>query len=239
VKQLVIQYPLALSRIWGKGVRLTISQRVGPRPGSLLWRWSVARLAIFIDGGYLDVLARDDFQVWIGHQRLSEQITRLVAESAAEPLDLLRTYYYDCLPYQSNPPTAEEQERLRRKENRFNALRRLNSYTVREGRLMFRGRDANGRPIFQQKRVDLLLGLDFALLSAQNRITHAAIVSGDSDLIPAVEVAQQAGIATWLFHGPYQSEHSTYAAELWTAADKRVEMDQAFMESVAMRPSRP
>ena len=199
----------------------------------------MARLAIFIDGGYLDVLARDDFQVWIGHQRLSEQITRLVAESAAEPLDLLRTYYYDCLPYQSNPPTAEEQDRLRRKENRFNALRRLDSYTVREGRLMFRGRDANGRPIFQQKRVDLLLGLDFALLSAQNRITHAAIVSGDSDLIPAVEVAQQAGISTWLFHGPYQSEHSTYAAELWTAADKRVEMDQAFMESVAMRPSRP
>lgn len=223
----------------GQGCQADNFQRVGPRPGSLLWRWSVARLAIFIDGGYLDVLARDDFQVWIDHQRLSEQITRLVAESAAEPLDLLRTYYYDCLPYQSNPPTAEEQERLRRKENRFNALRRLDSYTVREGRLMFRGRDANGRPIFQQKRVDLLLGLDFALLSAQNRITHAAIVSGDSDLIPAVEVAQQAGIATWLFHGPYQSEHSTYAAELWTAADKRFEMDQAFMESVAMRPSRP
>ena len=223
----------------GQGCQADNSQRVGPRPGSLLWRWSVARLAIFIDGGYLDVLARDDFQVWIGHQRLSEQITRLVAESAAEPLDLLRTYYYDCLPYQSNPPTAEEQDRLRRKENRFNALRRLDSYTVREGRLMFRGRDANGRPIFQQKRVDLLLGLDFALLSAQNRITHAAIVSGDSDLIPAVEVAQQAGISTWLFHGPYQSEHSTYAAELWTATDKRVEMDQAFMDSVAMRPSSP
>ena len=211
----------------------------GSGPGSALcfWRWLMARLAIFIDGGYLDVLTRDVFRIRIDSGRLSERITRIVAEGATEPLDLLRTYYYDCLPYQSNPPTAEEQERLRRKENRFNALRRLDSYTVRQGRLMLRGRDAQGRPIFQQKRVDLLLGLDFALLSAKSRITHAAVVSGDSDLIPAVEAAQQEGIATWLFHGPYQPGASTYAAELWTAADKRVEMDRAFMESVAMRPA--
>ena len=143
-------------------------------------------------------------------------------------------------PYQSNPPTEEERQILRRKEARFNALRRLDNYAVREGRLRFRGQDANGRPIFQQKRVDLLLGLDFALLSARNQITHAAIVSGDSDLIPAVEVAQQAGIVTWLFHGPRQpGRSSTYASELWLAADRRVEMDQAFMDSVAMRPPDP
>ena len=151
-------------------------------------------------------------------------------------MDLLRTYYYDCLPYQSNPPTEEEKQRISRKEGRFNALRKLESYTVREGRLMFRGRDNSGRPIFQQKRVDLLLGLDFALLSGKNRITHAAIVSGDSDLIPAVEVAQQEGISTWLFHGPYQSANSTYATELWTAADRRFSMDQDFMDSVALAP---
>ena len=58
----------------------------------------MARLAIFIDGGYLDVLARDDFRVWIDHRRLSAEITRTVAAGTAEPLDLLRTYYYDCLP---------------------------------------------------------------------------------------------------------------------------------------------
>ena len=196
----------------------------------------MARLSIFIDGGYLDILARDVFGVLIDHRLLSERITRTVADSTAEPLDLLRTYYYDCLPYQSNPPTDEERERLSRKENRFNTLRRLDSYTVREGRLMFRGRDANGNPIFQQKRVDLLLGLDFALLSAKNQITHAALVSGDSDLIPAVEAAQQAGISTWLFHGPHQSGRSAYANELWQAADKRFAMDKAFMDSVAMPP---
>ena len=196
----------------------------------------MAKLAIFVDGGYLDVLARDEFHVRIDNGKLSELITRTVAQGTAEPLDLLRTYYYDCLPYQSNPPTEEEKQRMARKENRFRALRRLDSYSVREGRLMFRGHDSAGRPIFQQKRVDLLLGLDFALLSGKSRITHAAIVSGDSDLIPAFEVAQQEGISTWLFHGPNQSGISTYATELWVAADKRFEMDQSFFDSVSFRP---
>ena len=86
------------------------------------------------------------------------------------------------------------------------------------------------------ERNHLLLGLDFALMSERKQITHAVLVSGDSDLIPAVEVAQQAGIAPWLFHGPYQSGRSTYANELWLAADKRFAMDKAFMDSVAMRP---
>ena len=194
----------------------------------------MAKLAIFIDGGYLDVLARDEFHVRVDHGKLSAAITQSVAQNTAEPLDLLRTYYYDCLPYQSNSPTDEEKRRMSRKESRFNALRKLDSYTVREGRLMFRGLDTNGRPIFQQKRVDLLLGLDFALLSGKNRITHAALVSGDSDLIPAVEVAEQEGISTWLFHGPYQSGNSTYANELWTSVDRRFEMDQDFFNSVAL-----
>ena len=117
----------------------------------------MARLAIFIDGGYLDVLARDEFHVRIDNGKLSERIAQSIAQQTAGPLDLLRTYYYDCLPYQSNPPTDEERRRISQKENRFNVLRRLDSYTVREGRLMFRGLNNNGRPIFQQNRVELLL----------------------------------------------------------------------------------
>ena len=34
---------------------------------------------------------------------------------------------------------------------------------------------------FSRKRVDLMIGLDFALLSAKHQITHAAVVTGDSD----------------------------------------------------------
>ena len=199
----------------------------------------MARLAIFIDGGYLDALARDEFSVWVDYRKFSDQIRDVVASRTPEPVDLLRTYYYQCLPYQSNPPTEEESRRYGQKHRLFTHLRRLDRYAVREGRLVFRSLDGQGKPIFQQKRVDLLLGLDFALLSGKRQISHAAVVSGDSDLIPAIEVARQEGISVWLFHGPRRSRSSgasTFADELWLAADERVEIDQAFMNRVAMPP---
>ena len=91
---------------------------------------------------------------------------------------------------------------MSRTQSFFTALRNLNSFSVREGRLVHRGNNSQGQPIYVQKGVDLLLGLEFALLSAKHQITHAAVVSGDSDLIPAFDAAQQEGIKTWLIHGP-------------------------------------
>jgi len=99
--------------------------------------------------------------------------------------------------------------------------------------LAFKGLDINKNPIFQQKRVDLLLGLDFALLSGKRQITHAAVIAGDSDLLPAFKVAKEEGILVWLFHGPQVSQkdgYSTYASELWQEADERYEIDLAFMK---------
>lgn len=202
----------------------------------------MARLAIFIDGGYLDALARDEFNVWVDYQKFTDQITATVASRTPEPVDTLRTLYYHCLPYQSNPPSPEEAKRFGQKRRLFEALRRLPRYQVREGRLMFRGLNADGNPIFQQKRVDLLLGLDFALLAGKNQITHAALVTGDSDLVPAIEVARTEGVQIWLFHGPRKSKvdgTSTFASELWTGADERIELDQDFMNRVAMPPKNP
>ncbi len=97
---------------------------------------------------------------------------------------------------------------------------------------MLRGQDENGAPIFQQKRVDLMIGLDFALLAFKHRITHAALVSGDSDLLPALEVAQQEGVVVCLVHGP----RSTYADELRLMADQRIEMGDGFLNAVRLEP---
>ena len=196
----------------------------------------MARLAIFLDGGYIDQLASNEFSTWIDYEKLVREITNVVTSRTAEPLDLLRTYYYHCLPYQSSPPTASEEKQFASKRRFFNALRRLDRFMVREGRLKFRGLDGRGEPIFQQKRTDLMLGLDFALLSGKHQITHAALVAGDSDFIPAVEIAKQEGIVVCLFHGPSKPrrDDSTYAQELWYAADERFELTQSFMDRVKM-----
>lgn len=182
-----------------------------------------------MDGGYLNALARDEYHIWFDFDKLSAMIHSAIAANTREPLDLLRTYYYDCLPFQGNPPTPRQVERMSSRKKFFDSLRNLTGFTVREGRLVHRGYDVANRPIFQQKGIDLLLGLDFALLAAKHQITHSAVVSGDGDLIPALEIAQQEGIRTWLVHGPT----STYAAELWRGADDRILITQEIADSVA------
>jgi len=199
----------------------------------------MARLAIFIDAGYLTALAEKEFRIWINYEKLPAEILANVQAKTPEPLDLLRTYYYDCLPYQSSHPTRDEAQRFARRRSFFEFLGRLPRFTVREGRLKFRGLDGAGKPIFQQKRVDLMLGLDFALLSGKRQITHAAIVTGDSDLLPALEAARLEGLSLWLFHGPRVSRidgSASYASELWGAADERVEIDEPFMRRIEQPP---
>ena len=186
------------------------------------------RLAIFVDGAYLEKVAKQN-GVWVDYEKLSSEIlARVTARTPGTIIELLRTYYYNGLPYQSNPPTESERKFFQKRRRFYDALERLFSFTVRLGVVKYRGIDSQGQPIYQQKQVDLLLGLDFALLSAKRSITHAAVVTGDSDMVPALEVAKREGIAVWLF----ASQPQSHARELWHAADERVDLDLPFLNMV-------
>ncbi len=191
----------------------------------------MARLAVFIDGGYVDALARRLFEGGADYGRMAGQVTLAVDEATAEPVDLLRAFYYSAPPYQSSPPTDDERERYSGFRRFQNALTSIPRFEVRLGRLQHQGTRSDGSPIFGQKQVDLLLGLDIALLSGKQQITHAALVAGDGDLVPAVELAKREGVSVWLFHGPAvaaDNQMSTYSRELWQAADDRREIDHEF-----------
>ncbi len=91
------------------------------------------RLAIFVDGAYLEKIAKK-INVWVDYEKLSSEIlSRVNARTAAAPLDLLRTYYYNGLPHQSNPPTEDEKEYFQKRRRFYDALERLSSFTVRLG----------------------------------------------------------------------------------------------------------
>ena len=186
------------------------------------------RLAIFIDGAYLEKVAEKK-SVWVDYEKLSSEILlQVTARTPAAPMDLLRTYYYNGLPHQSSPPTAPERSFFEKRRKFYDTLERLPSFAVRLGVVKVRDKNDQGQLIYQQKQVDLLLGLDFALLSAKRSITHAAVVTGDSDMVPALEVAKREGIAVWLFTG----QPRTRARELWQAADERIDLDQAFLDAI-------
>ena len=162
----------------------------------------MARLAIFIDGGYLDKLA-ETAAVRIDYRLFPQEVTKAVGDRTPEPLDLLRTYYYHCLPYQSASPTPERSRKGILGGAVFSRCSgsSLGLKSEREDSLM-RVRMPRADPYSVRNGQTSCLDWTFALLSSKRNITHAAVVSGDSDLLPAFDVARQEGISVWLFHGP-------------------------------------
>jgi len=143
-------------------------------------------------------------------------------------IQILRAYYYHCLPYQSDPPSDEEKKRFSKAQKFFNNLSKLPRFEVRLGELAFRGYKNTGSPIFVQKMVDILLGVDLVLLAAKQRISHAAIFAGDSDFLPAIKVAKNEGVIITLFHGTTHPPHDN----LWEIADERVPLNQEIINKI-------
>lgn len=182
----------------------------------------MGRVAIFVDGGYLDYVLKD-----FGAPRIAWDRFASVLTGADE---LLRTYYYHCLPYKGPVPTPEESTRFARKQAFFHMLSRLDRFEVRQGKLAFRGQDrSTGKSIFEQKQVDIKLAVDLVLLASKRQITRAAIVTGDSDFLPAVQAAKNEGVLIHLFHG---SGGNQPHRDLWDTADSRTAITADLVNSL-------
>jgi len=178
---------------------------------------------VFIDGGYFQKVLEKDFN--------SPKIDfATIGPCLAQDFEpLLRTYYYNCTPYQSPKPTDRERQLVRNADRFYYALRKLPSLEVRLGRLAFRGISSEtSEPIFEQKRVDVQLAVDLLTLAFSRQIATAVVVAGDSDFIPAFEAAKNQAVRIVLFHGRKNPAHR----ELVNAADHAVEFTDAFIREV-------
>lgn len=182
------------------------------------------RIASFIDGGYLAQLT--------AAERLSVDFG-VLAQTLAGEIDILRTSYFDCLPYLGVDASPEDRERFASKHRFFTALSHLPRFQVRLGKLEFRGYDENGRPTYAQKRVDADLASQLAVLAAKQMVTDISLVAGDSDFIPAIEIAKAEGVAVHLFHDG-DSAHR----DLVELCDTRTLLSRDFLLSVT-RARRP
>ena len=79
------------------------------------------RAVVFIDNGYLSAILRDEF----GTVRLDYL---KFCDTLCQGYTRLRTYVYDCLPYQSDPPTYEQKTLYAGKVKFFKALEGLPSF---------------------------------------------------------------------------------------------------------------
>ena len=71
-------------------------------------------------------------------------------------------------------------------------------------------------PDLKQKRVDIKIGLDVAWLSGKSIVDRIILVTGDSDLVPAMKFARREGVQVVLIHlnQPVKQDMSIHADEV-------------------------
>ena len=73
------------------------------------------------------------------------------------------------------------------------------------------------------------MGVDVTLLSAKGQIQQAVLVGGDSDFIPAIEVAKNEGTLVTLYHG------ANCHSDLWQQADERHKIEREIVDKLLRR----
>jgi uncharacterized LabA/DUF88 family protein len=173
------------------------------------------RAAVFIDGAYLTKILDVDF----GKPKID---LAGFSDILCGDYERLRTYYYNCMPFQSNPSTEEERRRFASMDKFVYTLRKLPRFEVKLGRLGCVGGE------FIQKRVDIALAADLVRLSCGRMIQKAVLVTGDSDFLPAIEAAKEAGVLVTLYYS-----RSSIHDELLSAVDESAVIDQELISKVA------
>jgi len=180
----------------------------------------VNRYIVMIEGGYMRPAMKmlGDPPPEVSYLKLSEYF--------AAGDERLRTYYYDSPPFQSASPSEDEKRRKADFDKFTQAIERLPRTQVRLGKLQ--RRRENGQWKFQQKRVDVLLAVDLVQLSCEKLIQRAVIIGTDSDFVPAILTAKNAGTIVQLCQVP----GSRVNDELLRAADEVIPFDQALLDLV-------
>lgn len=182
----------------------------------------MSRYAVFIDGGYAKKVFEEFGNPQVSYLKFSEYV--------ANNEERLRTYYYDCAPYVSDPPTADEKKRKRTFDNFQFSLERESRFQVRLGRLA-KLRLSDGTIHFRQKMVDILLAVDLVQLSVQHQIGRAVLLANDSDFVPAVEIARNAGTVVELYYHIPPRPHD----ELMLACDDCISIDKELISYISVR----
>ena len=184
---------------------------------------------------------------------------------------LFRAYYYDSPPYggrATHPISGREvefgtTEQFRIKHEYLDQLKRMPRMALRLGSLAMQGWKLNkknmrmimenlsqSRPLLPQdvsinlvqKEVDMLMGLDIAWMTAKNMVDKIVLLTGDADMIPAMEFARSHGLLVFVAKfGYYLSdklrEHADGVVEFSLPAPERAPYHSARV--VSMPPQTP
>jgi len=166
------------------------------------------KTAVLIDGGFLRACAKSAHKTY--DVSFIERFSRKCVDATEY---LLRVLYYDSPQYRGKAtlPVSGAQTSFSSNDQWLVDLAKLERFAVRRGSLGFRGwrprkipiagaslTDADFKPIFEQKGVDMRVGLDIATLADKKSVDRIVLVSGDTDMIPAMKHARKAGVEVFV-----------------------------------------
>ena len=172
------------------------------------------RCAVLVDAGYVLAAAANVVSGDPGRPGIEVDYPGLVAalteRAAAETgLPVLRVYWYDAAP--ATGPTRDQRQ-----------LRVLDGLKLRLGKLVRRD---DGK--FEQKGVDTFLHADLTGLARKRAVADVVLVSGDEDLLHAVEEAQEYGTRIHLWGAASDYNQSL---ELIAAVDKSMTLSEEWLK---------
>jgi len=162
------------------------------------------RTIIQIDGGHLRSVARADSRTYN-----PDFIESFAKNLPAADEEIIRVLYYDCAPIEGKRkrPISGTEHVFVKSDQWLVDLAGRDLFAVRLGILKWRGwkpkasaskgatlTDADFKPDFEQKGVDLRIGLDIATYSNPRLVDRIILVTGDTDLIPAMKLARRNGV---------------------------------------------
>jgi uncharacterized LabA/DUF88 family protein len=188
------------------------------------------KIVILIDGGFLRVKSKQ-----AGKQYNPGFIESFAQRCKLPDEEILRVLYYDCAAYAGTVrlPVSGSDYTFTGSDKWLEELARKDLFAVRRGVLKFRGykpkrtpvnqaarlTDEDFDPDFEQKGVDMRIGLDIATYSANGCVERIVLVSNDTDCVPAMKHGRKSGLQIILVELP----NSNAAPELLMHADfKRI-----------------
>ena len=171
------------------------------------------RAAVLIDGGFLRVEAKKAKKLYN-----PDYIERFALACKGADESLFRILYYDCALYSGTVklPVSGESHTFAASDAWLHELSHKDLFAVRRGVLKFRGfkpkktpvavqtqlTDADFQADFEQKGVDMRIGLDIAAYTANHAVDRIILVSNDTDCVPALKYGRRAGLQTVLIEPP-------------------------------------
>jgi len=189
------------------------------------------RTAILIDGGHLRERARK-----AGLHYTNDLIEKFAHACVSDTEELFRILYYDCAPFVGKVklPVSNDDMEFAPNDAWLRQLATRELFAVRRGVLKFRGfkpknlpvknrvpRDSDFIPDFEQKGVDMRIGLDMATFSETRSVDRITLITGDTDCVPAMKHARIAGLQVTIVKFP----ELTVPTELSWHADFRREVE--------------